>query len=521
MSSLCHIQKLSFTQIIFKLKLKLLELKKVKFKLLLLPVLISMLAACGSDDKDKSTSNPTSPKNTSNPTNPTTPTFGGDLLEPGAKGDIRTFGGATRLKAERTEALKASLSNKQVKNIILFIGDGTSDSEITSARNYAEGAAGYFKGLDVLPFTGSYTTYALNKKDGSVDYVTDSAASATAWASGIKTYNNALGIDISGKPYSSILELAKKAGYATGNVTTTELQDATPAALISHITYRSCYGPTATAKTCPEALLEKGGLGSITEQLIKARADVTLGGGAKTFNEIATAGEYKDKTLLDQAKALKYQVVTDATGLNNLKSANQDTPVLGLFASGNLPVIWAGPTTKIDGNLDPAVKCTANPDFTSSTPMLKAMTSKAIDLLKDNKKGFFLQVESGSIDKQNHAANPCGQIGETVQLDEAIQVALEFAKKNGDTLIIVTGDHAHTSQIISVSAKSPGATATLMTKDNVPMAINYGTALLGQSQEHTGSQVRTAAYGPRAANISGLLDQTDLFFIMRDALGIK
>ncbi|MDR2062790.1 MAG: alkaline phosphatase, partial [Acinetobacter sp.] len=83
------------------------------------------------------------------------------------------------------------------------------------------------------------------------------------------------------------------------------------------------------------------------------------------------------------------------------------------------------------------------------------------------------------------------------------------------------GDHAHTSQIIPVDGDSPGQTAALKTKDGVAMAINYGTAPEGKSQHHTGAQVRTAAYGPRAANVSGLLDQTDLFFIMRDALGIK
>ena len=485
----------------------------MKFKLLLLPLLISTLIACGNDN-DNDTPAPPAPEP------PTTTEDNGELLSPEAQGDITAFGGAARLKSERTEALKASLNNRQVKNVILFIGDGTSESEITSARNYAEGAGGYFKGLDVLPFTGAYSTYALNKKDKTIDYVTDSAASATAWASGVKTYNNALGIDVEGTPHETILELAKKAGFATGNVTTTELQDATPAALISHITARRCYGPTATSTSCPSDALENGGLGSITEQLIKARADVTFGGGATTFNELAKAGDYKDKSLLEQAKALNYQIVGDVSSMNSLTEANQNKPVLGLFAPGNLEVIWTGPMAEIDGNKKPAQQCSANPKRPSNTPSLKEMTSKAIDLLKVNNKGFFLQVESGSIDKRNHASDPCGQIGETVALDEAVQVALEFSKKNPDTLIIVTGDHAHTSQIIPNESNSPGRTASLITKDNVAMTINYGTST-GSSQEHTGAQVRTAAYGPHAGNISGLLDQTDLFFIMRNAMGLK
>lgn len=481
----------------------------MKFKLLLLPVLVTLLSACN-DDKDSTTSPP--------PITP--PNSNGELLEPSSKGDIAEFGGATRLKAERTEAMKASLSNRPVKHVILFIGDGTSESEITSARNYVEGASGYFKGLDVLPFTGAYTTYALKKGTKEIEYVTDSAASASAWSTGTKTYNGALGIDTNDNKKTSILKIAKAAGYATGNVTTTELQDATPAALVAQINKRGCYGPVKTSKDCSAFALENNGPGSITEQLLTTKADVTLGGGAKTFTETVTAGAYKGMTLLDQAQKMGYQVVHNLDGLKAVQSADQSKPLLGLFAPGNLPVIWSGPAAVADGNKQASSTCNVNPEFNSSVPKLKDMTAKAIELLQSNKKGFFLQVESGSIDKQNHAANACGQIGETVQLDEAIQVALEFAKKNPDTLIIVTGDHAHTSQIIPNSSDSPGKTVKLLTKDGADMTINYATTKDG-SQQHTGAQVRTAAYGPHAGNVSGLLDQTDLYFIMRNAFGIK
>ncbi|PVZ86832.1 alkaline phosphatase [Serratia sp. S1B] len=449
---------------------------------------------------------------------PQTTTSQSSLIAPHAKGQLDQFLGATRLTAERSEALKASISSRHVKHVILFIGDGTSDSEITIARNYVEGAGGYFKGIDVLPFTGSYTTYSVNK-DKTIDYVTDSAASASAWAMGIKTYNGAIGVDVQAKAHESILVLAKRAGYATGNVTTTELQDATPAALIAHVTHRKCYSPSSTAKLCPTNALENGGLGSISEQLLDARADVTLGGGATSFNEMATAGQYKGQTLLAQAQARGYKVVSNADQLSQLSTANQQQPVLGLFAQGNLPVSWIGPKAVLNGNKQAAQRCQINPARGAEVPSLRMMTAKAIQLLEKNPKGFFLQVESGSIDKQNHAADPCGQIGETVALDEAVQEALAFAKTHPDTLIIVTGDHAHTSQIIPVDADSPGKTANLLTKDRSPMAVNYATST-GNSQEHTGAQVRIAAYGPRAANVSGLIDQTDLFFIMREALNI-
>ncbi|KAB7690989.1 alkaline phosphatase [Plesiomonas shigelloides] len=439
-----------------------------------------------------------------------------------AQGDVTQFGGARRLTEEQTAALRASLSDKQVKNVILLIGDGMGDSEITAARNYANGAGGFFAGIDALPLTGQYTHYALDKKTGKPDYVTDSAASATAWSSGVKTYNGALGVDIHEKPHTTLMQLAKAAGKGTGNVSTAELQDATPAAMMAHVTARKCYGPEATSKLCPTNALENGGKGSITEQMLQTRPDVTLGGGMKTFSEVSKAGAGQGKTLRQQAQEQGFVIVETLYDLKKVQSADQKTPLLGLFSDGNMPVRWKGPKASYHGNLDqPAVTCTANPERSASVPNLADMTEKAIDLLKTNPNGFFLQVEGASIDKQDHAANPCGQFGETVDLDEAVQKALEFARADGNTLVIVTADHAHSSQIVAPDTKAPGLTQALNTKDGAVMAISYGTAEADESQEHTGSQLRIAAYGPRAANVVGLTDQTDLFFTMRDAMGLK
>jgi alkaline phosphatase len=471
---------------------------------------------------------------------------GGATVTRAAAGDLSANGGANRISGDQSTAIRDAIKDSGAKNVILLIGDGMGDSEITIARNYALGAGGSFTGIDAFPLTGSYTTYALNK-NGKPNYVTDSAASATTWSTGVKTYNGALGIDIKDNPAKTILELAKDQGFATGDITTSEIQDATPAALFSHITKRSCYGPEETTKSCPRSALENGGPGSVTEQMLATRPDVTMGGGAKTFVQTARGGEYKDKTLEVQAKERGYQIVRTASELTAIAKTD-DAPLLGLFADRNMPVSWTGPAAVRQGYLQPAATCSDNPKRGPEVPKLADMTKKAIELLsgsaKGKDKGFFLQVESASIDKRDHAADPCGQIGETVVFDEAVQAALEFARNNPGTLVIATADHGHTSQIgepygeadlqgIAEDTKQPiervrdimypGLTRLLTTKDGAEMLVSYGTSAdVGiEDQGHTGTQVRVAAYGPRAANIVGLTDQSDMFFTMTDALGIK
>ena len=467
----------------------------------------------------------------------------GEPVNRNSVGHLTDTGGARRSTGNQSEAIRHAINSSKARNVILIIGDGMGDSEITIARNYAVGAGASLPGLDSLPLAGQYTHYALNK-DGTPNYVTDSAAAATAWGTGTKTYNGALGVDVNGAPKQTILELAKARGLATGSVTTAEIQDATPAALYSHVTSRKCYGPVETTKQCPMDALQNGGQGSITEQLLATRPDVTLGGGAATFAQTATAGQYQGKPLEVQAKERGYEIARTAAELNAVPAANQNTPLLGLFSDGNMPVRWAGQPAERLGYLQPAITCSDNPKHTPDVPTLADMTQKAIDLLKSNGNGFFLQVEGASIDKQDHLANPCAQIGETVDLDAAVQKALEFAEADGNTLVIVTADHSHSSQIVDnltneglqeiADAKDipvervrdviyPGLTRKLKTKDGAEMTISYGTSTDPEieTETHTGAQVPVAAYGPWAANVAGLTDQTDLFFTMRDALGLQ
>ena len=431
--------------------------------------------------------------------------------------DITENGGATRNTEDRTAAVREALVDGPAKNVILLIGDGMGDSEITVARNYAEGASGAFAGIDALPLTGSYTTYSL-REDGTANYASESASTASAWSTGTKAINGQLSIDVNGVPQATLLELAKANGMRTGDVSTAEIQDATPGAQISHISQRGCYGPDKTSANCASEALENGGLGSISEQLLNLRPDVTLGGGSASFTQTAKAGPWEGATLFEQAADRGYQVVDDAEGLAGVTAADQNAPLLGLFTPGNFPVRWQGPEATVGGGDAAPTACTENPERLDTGLSLGSLTQKAIELL-DNDNGFFLQVEGASIDKQNHAANACAQIGETVDLDEATQVALAYAQQNQDTLVVVTADHAHTSQI--VGSTPPGLSVNLQTVEGGSMIVSYGTAEAGGSQQHTGSQVRVAGYGPGAANLLGLTDQTDLFFTSAGALELN
>ncbi|BCJ42045.1 alkaline phosphatase [Actinoplanes ianthinogenes] len=418
---------------------------------------------------------------------------------------------------DNTRAAKHAIQGGTARNVILLIGDGMGDSEITIARNYQVGANGRLA-MDTLPLTGAYTTYAVQKDNPSLpEYVTDSAASGTGWATGHKTYNGAISVLPDGKPLPTILELAKKAGYRTGDVTTAELQDATPAVLGSHVVDRGCKGPQSMT-ACAVNDKVNGGAGSIAEQLVQTRPDVLLGGGKQYFDQVVQAGPFQGKTVTDQAKAAGYQIVTDADGL---AKASPDAPILGAFAKNNMDLEWVGPAPTRTGTAPS--RCAGNTARTATQPHLVDMTTKALDVLdkqtRHRKNGFFLQIEGASIDKQDHAANPCGQIGETVGFDLAVKKALDYQKRNPDTLVVVTADHGHTSQI--VEAATLGYTATLITHDNANMTISYATAEITGSQQHTGTEVRIAAGGPQAANVLGVTNQTDLFFTMKRALGIR
>ncbi|WP_164545206.1 alkaline phosphatase [Antribacter gilvus] len=422
-------------------------------------------------------------------------------------------GFAEGFTADRSTALAQQIRSSKPRNVILIIGDGMDDSMITAARNYELGAGGRFAGLDSLPFTGSMTTYGLKVGAGPdypIAYVSDSAPTASGWSTGKKTVDSRISqgpstaADVPGEDYETVLEKFRDSGKLVGNITTSELTDATPAAAASHINARACQGPLDMA-ACTSARKSADGKGSIAEQLVDNEVDVLMGGGLNRYSQATDAGP----TVLDYAQQEHgYRVLDDKTDLAGVTSLKKG-PVLGLFAPGNMtPMYQPLVATAPPGTGGATTKC--QDADRGSQPDLSTMTAKAIQLL-DNRKGFFLQAESAMIDKQEHGSDICGAIGDLRELDEAVQVALAFQKKNPDTLIIVTGDHAHSTQIVG-GVTDGKQVATLQTADGDPMTVAYSTSDVGS--DHTGAQIRVAASGPQGANVTGVIDQTDLYRTM-------
>ena len=236
-----------------------------------------------------------------------------------------------------------------VRNVILLIGDGMGDSEITIARNYEVGAGGQLV-MDKLPFKGAVTTYSVEESDPSIpNYVPDSASTGTAWSTGEKTSNGRISTTPStDQDLKTILKLAQENGLHTGIVTTSELTDATPAVLASHVSDRDCQGPSdsETMELCPQDRKTTGGPGSIAEQMVDHNVDILLGGGEQRFDQTIDAGTYSNQTVIDSAKSQGYSVITTASELADLQSlennATNSTKVLGLFSPGNMNMSWTG-----------------------------------------------------------------------------------------------------------------------------------------------------------------------------------
>jgi len=285
----------------------------------------------------------------------------------------------------------------QAKNIILMIGDGMGPSHFGAGWLYSNRVLG--KELRMVEVMKSgRTAYVVNDTADAI--VTESAAAAGQIATGVKMTARALSMAADGKtPVRTILEIAKERGVATGLVTTSGITDATPAAFAAHVPHRS-----------DEA--------SVAAQELQAGVDVLLGGRKQFFLPEAAGGKRKDgRDLTEEARRAGYAVVGTA---GELKQAT-GSKILGLFNMGNMAY-----------EIDRAK---------TSEPSLAEMTAKTLEVLSKNPKGFFAMIEAGRIDHAAHRNDAAGTIREVLAFDDAVGVALEFQQKNPDTLIIVTADH--------------------------------------------------------------------------------
>jgi alkaline phosphatase len=436
---------------------------------------------------------------------------------------------------------------RQTRQIILIIGDGMDEQQITIARNYLKGATGQLL-LDRMPLRSSVQVLTTEDRvDGAPVYVADSANTATAMATGTVTSRGRISTSAGNDAdLTTIVELAAAAGLRSGLVTTSSVTDATPAAFATHINNRLCEDPDRMVDItfygiplgdCSADLKANGGKGSVSEQLAASSLHVVLGGGRKHFEPTA---EGESATVAELAQRNGFKLVTSTVELMGVAS---DEKLLGLFSPGTLPArlqgedgreaeapdrSWLNYIVPYLGSVtlpEPMI-CEPNPGF-RAVPTLQQMTEAALkNLSHDNNRGFFLMVESASIDKQAHERKPCGSIGEVEQLTEALGSALAFAHTHPHTLVIVTSDHSQAAQLtpyVSLYARypvpvySPGKVARIITPEGGHLAVNYATNNF-MMEEHTGAAVPLFSNAEGLGRIPPYLQQPQLFQIMHDYL---
>lgn len=270
------------------------------------------------------------------------------------------------------------------KNIVIMIGDGMGPSYTSAYRYYKDNPDTEEVEQTVFDrlLVGMASTYPASVSG----YVTDSAAAATALATGVKSYNGAISVDTQKQPLPTILEKAKSLGLSTGVAVTSQINHATPAAFLAHNESRKNYDALALS-------------------YLETNADVFLGGGQKYFTP----------ELLAQFKAKGYQHITR---FEDLASITQPK-VLGLFAEVQLP--WA-----IDEK---------------DAKKLSTLTQKALNLLSQNDQGFVLLVEGSLIDWAGHNNDIATAMGEMDEFSNAIEVVEQFVREHPDTLMVITADH--------------------------------------------------------------------------------
>jgi alkaline phosphatase len=445
-------------------------------------------------------------------------------------------------------------NTRRAKSVILFVGDGMGISTVTAARIFE----GQMRGVDgesnVLAFE-AFPYVALAKTYAHDAQVSDSAPTATAMIAGVKTRNDIIGLDQRARlndcagskdmHVTTLWEIAEQAGLATGVVTTARLTHATPAATYAHSASRDW---ESDADMPPEARAQ--GCADIARQLIETRfgdgLEIALGGGREKFlpRDAVDPADRKMRGARqdgrDLIKAWQDRYGPEAAYVSSADQLAAVDPtrtmhVLGLFAPSHMAY--------------ESERAASSP----SEPSLADMTTKAIDVLSQNRKGFILMVEAGRIDHGSHEGKASLTLSETMALNEAVKAALAKVSAK-DTLILVTADHSHTLTIggyvkrnnpilglaVDVTGKleraDDGLPYTTLSFANGPGGFIKGkradlsradTAAPGFVQQalvplrgetHAGEDVAIYAIGPSAHLFRGTVEQNYIFHVMAHAL---
>lgn len=379
----------------------------------------------------------------------------------------------------------------RAENVILFVGDGMGASARDAGRLSKVGLEGELV-MDSLPYVGMLSTDSADPEG----FVTDSAAAATSLASGIKTYNGAIGLDVDGNRVQTLIERAERAGKSTGIVTTAQVTDATGAAFGAHVTNRSEQSEIA------RQYIEETGV------------DVLLGGGEDFWYPEGDPGAFPDSppedpdegsrsnrgNLVERAEELGYEYVNDARGLRRA----DDGKLLGLFANAEM----FQQRTEAEGGAgyDPVVS-------------LRAMTRKAIATLSEDDDGFFLVVEEEAIDEMAHSNNAALTIEGVKELDRAVRVGKRFAQRT-DTLLAVTADH-ETGGLAVEDTDPEDESGDGDSAEDGPFPVpgsKFEFNVDWTTTGHTNADVPLTAMGPGAKRLMGHYENTHVHDAIRAAM---
>lgn len=414
--------------------------------------------------------------------------------------------------------------NTKIKNVIFLIGDGMGPSSTSAYRYFKDDPS--TAAVERTEFDKYLVGQQMTYPEDPDQNITDSASAATAMSAGIKTYNAAIGVDNDKSEVKTVLEAAKEKGKATGLVATSEITHATPASFGAHDENRK--NMNAIADDYYDELVNG-----------KHKVDVLLGGGSSNFVR-------PDRNLTEEFKESGFSYVINKEQL----SKDKNEQVLGLFAPGGLPKMI---------------------DRTEDIPSLQDMTSSAIQRLNKDKDGFFLMVEGSQVDWAAHDNDIVGTMSEMQDFEKAAKAAIEFAKKDKQTLVVITADHSTGGVTIGANGnynwfadpikaakRTPDFMATEIAKgadvektlttyidqsvlaltaeeiqsvkdataakkvtdiDNAIEAIFNERSKTGWTTGgHTGEDVPVYAYGPYKERFAGQIDNTDNAKIIFDLL---